>query len=103
MLRPIENIYKEKEKRDKIARLPANRKLKYWALSFASVGIALFIIMIIFFESLSTEAIFLMRGFAGLFAIFFVVIVAIYLYRINSAYQKQRFENTKENGKYEKD
>ena len=103
MFRRLEKINQEKEELDKIARLPANRKLKYWALFFASVGIALFIIMIIFFESLSREAIFLMRGFAGLFAIFFVVIDAIYLYRINSAYQKQRFEYTKENGKYGKD
>ena len=93
MFRQLERIHKEKEELNKIAQLPANRKLKYLALFFISIGIALLIIMIIWFDDFSREAFLAMRGCAGLFAILFAIIVAIYIFRINSAYHKQRYNN----------
>lgn len=88
----LEKINKEKEELSKIAQLPANRKLKYLALFLISIGIALLIIMIIWYNELSREAFLVMRGCAGLFAIFFAIIVTIYLFRINLAYHKQRYK-----------
>lgn len=99
----LEKIYREKEEVNKIAQLPAYRKLKYLALFFGIVCFALFIIMLIWFETLSWNAILIMRGSAGLFAIFFVITIAIYLFRINTAYNKQRFNKNKDNRPYEKD
>ena len=93
MFRKLERIHKEKEELNKIAQLPANRKLKYLALFLISIGIALLIIMIIWYDELSREALLVMRGCAGLFAIFFAIIVAIYLFRINSAQHKLRYKN----------
>ena len=82
----------EKEDRNKIAQLPANRKLKYLALAIISVSIVLLLVMLIWFESLSREAFLIMRGCAGLFAILFAIIVTIYLYRINKTFNKQRYK-----------
>ena len=92
MFRPLEKTNKEKEELNKIAQLPTNRKLKYLALFFISIGIILFLIMIIWFDDLSRDAILTMRGCAGLSAIFFAIIVTIYLFRINSAHHKQRYK-----------
>ena len=102
-MRQLVNINKEKEELNKIAQLPANRKLKYLALFLISIGIALFIIMIIWFDELSRETFLLMRGFAGLFAIFFAIIVTIYLYRINTTYHKQKYKTNKDKTPYDKD
>ena len=102
MFRQLDKINKEKEELDKIAQLPDNRKLKYLALFLISIGIALFLIMIIWYDDFSREALLTMRGCAGLSAIFFAVIVTIYLFRINSIYHKQRYKRIKENKKHEK-
>ena len=93
MFRRLEKINQEKEELDKIAQLPANRKLKYLAFFFIFIGITLLLIMIIWYENLSLEALLTMRGCAGLSAIFFVIIVTIYLFRINSAHHEQRYKN----------
>lgn len=103
MFRQIDKINKEKEELNKIAQLPANRKLKYLALFLISIGIALFLIMIIWYDDFSREALLVMRGSAGLFAIFFTIIITIYLYRINSAHHKQRFRTNKAHRDNEKD
>ena len=97
MFRPFYANDKEKEEWYKIINSPANRKLKYVALSLISVGIALLLIILIWFESLSREAILVMRGCTGLFAIFFAIVVTIYLYRINTAFHKQRYKARKNN------
>lgn len=102
MLRQLEKIEEEKEELNKIAQSQANKKLKYLALSLISVGIVLLLIMIVFYEKLSRESILIMRGFVGVLAIFFVIIVTIYLYRIHTEFQKQRYKTKKENRNYEK-
>ena len=103
MIRSIEKINKEKEAKRKIAQLPNNRKLKYLALFFISIGIVLFIIMLIWYDSLSRESLLVMRGCAGLFAILFVIVISFYLYRINIAYYKQMYRPNKKAGEYGKD
>ena len=70
MFHRLEKINQEKEELDKIAQLPANRKLKYLAFFFIFVGVILLLIMIIRYENLSLEALLTMRGCAGLSAIF---------------------------------
>ena len=102
MFRPIFTNDKEKAEWYKIINLPSNRKLKYLALSFISVSIILLIILLIWFETLSREAFLIMRGCSGLFAIFFAVIVTIYLYRINTAFHKYRYRTYKEHRDYKK-
>lgn len=97
MLPPLGNIDNRKAEWNKIAQLPKNRKLKYLAYFFISVGIALLIIMIIWYDNLSREALLFMRGCAGLFAIFFAIVVTIYLYRINTAFHNQRYKARKNN------
>ena len=103
MFRRLEKINQEKEELNKIAQLPANRKLKYLALFFISIGIGLFIIMIIWYEDLSRESLLLMKGCAGLFAIFFAIVVTIYLFRINTAFHRQRYKTNQEYRENEKD
>ena len=93
MFRQLEKINKEKVELNKIAQLPANRKLKYLAFFFIFIGITLLLIMIIWYEDLSCESLLTMRGCAGLSALFFVIIVTIYLFRINSAHHEQRYKN----------
>ena len=93
MFHPLEKTNKEKEELNKIAQLPTNRKLKYLALFFISIGIILFLIMIIWFDDLSRDAIFTMRGCAGICAIIFLIIVGIYIHKINTIYHEQRFRN----------
>ena len=103
MFRPIFTNDKEKAEWYKIINLPSNRKLKYLALSFISVSIILLIILLIWFETLSREAFLIMRGCSGLFAIFFAIIVTIYLYRINTAFHNQKYRIYHENRDNEKD
>ena len=97
MLHQLGKTNKEKEELYKIAQLPANRKLKYLALFFISIGIALLLIMIIWLDDLSRGTILFMRGCAGLFAIFFAIVVTIYLYRINILFHKQRYNSNQGN------
>lgn len=75
--------------RDELKKLynkPANRKLKYCAVVAISVTIALMLAMLICMEQLSYRSLLLMRGFAGLFAIVFVVLCGVLVYRVNREY-----------------
>lgn len=77
--------------RDELKKLynkPANRKLKYCAVVAISISIALMLAMLIFMEQLSYRNLLLMRGFAGLFAIVFVVLYGMLVYRVNREYIK---------------
>ena len=103
MFRPIYANDKEKAEWYKIINLPSNRKLKYLALFFISVSIVLLIIMLLWFETLSQETYLIMRGCSGLFAIFFAIIVTIYLYRINTAFHNQKYRIYQGNKDNEKD
>ena len=94
MFRSIEDIYKEK-----IAQLPSIRKFKYLALFSISIGIALILTNIIWLETFSLTVILVLRGCAGMCAIIFLIIVAIYMHKINTIYNEQRFKNNKDNYK----
>ena len=93
MFRSIEDIYKEKEEKEKIAQLPSIRKLKYLALFFISICIALILTNIKWLETFSTTVILVLRGCAGICAIIFLIIVGIYMHKINTIYHEQRFRN----------
>lgn len=73
---------------------PANRKLKYCAIVAISISIALMLAMLIFLEQLSDRNLLLMKGLAGLFAIIFVVLYGILVYRVNREYiNSKRWHN----------
>lgn len=95
MFRRFEEIYKEQEEKEKIAQLSSNVKLKYFALSFISVSIVLLLIIVIWFDTLSPTVFHVLRGCAGLGAILFILVLAIYFYRINSIHNKQKYNKIK--------
>ena len=99
MFRSLEDIYKEKQDKERIAQQPFIKKLKYLALFFISIGIALILTNLIWLETFSTTVILVLRGCEGICAIIFVIIVGIYMHKINTTYNKQRFRNNKENSK----
>ena len=96
MFRSIEDIYKEKEEKEKIAQLPSIRKWKYLAMAAIAVTISLLLINLIWIATLSRTALLAIRGSAGVFAIIFLIIVGIYMHKINTIYNEQRFKNNKE-------
>ena len=79
MFRSIEDIYKEKEEKEKIAQLPSIRKLKYVAMGVIGVTISLLLINLIWIDTLSRTALLAIRGSAGVFSIIFLIIVVISL------------------------
>lgn len=86
MFRSIQKQYEEKATLHKIAQTPANRNLKYIALAFAVIGIALLIVLISGLDSFSLTAFLVLRGCVGLCAILFLIFVACYLYRVYYTY-----------------
>lgn len=83
--------------RDEIRKLyntPANLRLKRIALCIIGVAIAMMISMIFLLDKVSWQLLYLLRGCAGVLAIAFVIIVAVLVYRVNSAYiSKERDKN----------
>lgn len=72
--RELEKYYNEKP----------NLRLKYAAI--ASIAIAIILLLINAFGLVGTSTtVLLLRGCAGLFAIIFVVLVTILVYRVNAA------------------
>ena len=82
----------DKAEFDKIGRMPANRKYKYIALAWIFVGIALMLVTIIGIESFSFKTILILRGCAGVCAVFFIIFVAIYLFRVYKTLFNQKFK-----------
>ena len=72
----------DKAEFDRIGQMPSNRIYKYLALAFTIAGIILMLIAIIGIDSFSLKAILILRGCAGVCAVFFIIFVAIYLYRV---------------------
>ncbi len=75
---------------DKYSRTAANRKLKYTAWGFIAAAIVLLLVAAFMMDQLSWEAVCIMRGCAGVFAVIFVVLIGILVYRTNSAYWQNR-------------
>ena len=67
---------------DKVGRIPANRKYKYIALAWIFAGIALMLVTIIGIDSFSVKTILILRGSIGVCAVFFIIFVAICLFRV---------------------
>jgi len=75
------------QEREKYYRERTNTRLKYAALISIGISIILLLTMAFGFVDLNnTTAIIFMRGCAGLFALIFVVLVAIIVYRVNVSY-----------------
>ena len=74
----------------KLYNTPVNRRLKYCALGAISVSIALMIIMIIWMDEISAKMKLFMRGCAGLCAIVFVILCGCLVYRVCSAWFRQK-------------
>lgn len=65
---------------------PANRK---WLIAtLITAGIVLILILYMFFcsDNMSISSVFWMKGFTGVFAVISIIWVAVYYYRIYSAY-----------------
>ena len=74
--RELEKYYNEKP----------NLRLKYAAIASIAIAIILHLINAFGLVGTSTTVLQLLRGCAGLFAIIFVVLVTILVYRVNAAY-----------------
>ena len=75
------------QEREKYYREKTNLRLKYAALISIVISIILLLTMAFgFVDFNNVSAILLMRGFAGLFALSFVVLVGIIVYRVNTSY-----------------
>lgn len=61
-------------------------RLKYAAIASIAIAIILLLINAFGLVGTSTTVLLLLRGCAGLFAIIFVVLVTILVYRVNAAY-----------------
>lgn len=75
------------QEREKYYRERTNTRLKYAAL--ISIGISIILLLTMAFGIVdlnNTTAIIFIRGCAGLFALIFVVLVAIIVYRVNVSY-----------------
>lgn len=72
-----------KKKIRELYRTPANKKLKYWALASIGVSIVLMLAMIIWMDDIGYRWMMFMRGCAGVFALIFVALCGILVYRVN--------------------
>lgn len=68
----------------------SNLRLKYSALISIGLSITLMLAMIFWLDSIPATLLLLMRGFAGLFALVFVALVTVLVYRVNASYIKDR-------------
>ena len=87
----FENKEKMQQEQEKYYREETNLRLKYAALISIVMSIILMAIMALGIVDLdNTNAILILRGCAGLFAIFFVVLVGILVFRVNTSYFKDK-------------
>lgn len=89
------NYFEEKEKlqreQEKYYREKTNLRLRYAAL--ISIGISIMLLLIIAFgfsDTTDTNVLLFMRGCVGLFALLFVVIVGVLVYRVNTSYIEEK-------------
>lgn len=91
------NYFRKKEEYEKDVkkyyREKTNLRLKYGALASIAVSIILLLTMALgFIDFSNTRLLLFMRGCAGLFALIFVVLVGALVYRVNSAYSKEKYQ-----------
>lgn len=85
-----QKFLQEREELNRLYNAPTNKGLKYSAFIVIAIVIVLMLVMIIWMQDLSTTAILIMRGCAGIGAIIFVVLVGILAYRVNSQHIKNK-------------
>lgn len=76
----------DREELKELYNTPTNSRLKNIALCVIGVAIAIMISLIFLMDKISLQLLAVMRGCAGVLAIIFVIIVAVLVYRVNSAY-----------------
>lgn len=81
---------REQEETRNLYNAPENRRLKYCAIAIITFVIILLLSMTIWIDEISSNALLIMRGCAGLGATLFVVIVGILAYRVNKQYISNR-------------
>lgn len=85
------------QEREKYYREKTNTRLKYVALISIGISIILLLTMAFgFVDYNNTTAILFMRGCAGLFALIFVVLVAIIVYRVNVSYFNDKLRSNQD-------
>lgn len=82
----FENKRKFDYERKKYYQEKGNVSLKYAAIVSISISIIILATAALCIESVSTKMLLVMRGCAGIFALIFVVLVAILVYRVNVSY-----------------
>ena len=96
------NYFEQREnfqqEREKYYREKTNLRLKYAAL--ISIVISIILLLTIAFGLVdfnNVTAILLMRGCAGLFALLFVVLVGILVFRVDTSYFKDKANSNRKN------
>lgn len=80
----------QRREQEKYYREKTNLRLKWWAIAAISIAIILLVSTIFMMDSVTIKTILIMRGCAGLFALIFVVLVGILVFRVNNAYIRDR-------------
>lgn len=80
----------ERKARQKYYKETPNRRLRFAAFVSIAMALVLMVAMTAWLDDLSDTAFLLMRGLTGLFALVFVVLVAILEYRVNAAYARDK-------------
>ncbi len=86
----MDKYLQEREELRKLYNAPENRRLKYCAITIIAIVIILLLSMTIWVNKISSFALLIMRGCAGLGATIFVVIVGILSYRVNKQHINTR-------------
>lgn len=95
----MSNYFEKREEfnegRKKYFQEKTNLRVKNIALVSIAISIILLLTMALGIVDISKNAMLFMRGCAGIFAIIFVVLVAILVYRVNVSYFKDKIDSNK--------
>ena len=78
------------------SRTPAGKRLKYIAMVAIAICIGLITVTGFCIDLISQKMLLIMRGGTGLFAIIFIISIAILLFRSNSLYWQERINSRRE-------
>lgn len=82
----FERKEEERLEKEKYYAEKPNLRLKYAALSSAGISIILMMIMVFGLDFMSVKMLLFIRGSVGLFAIIFVILTAILVYKVNASH-----------------
>ncbi len=86
--RQVERRKQEKAEIKRISNTPTNRWLKYFTMALLVMSALSLMSIAIWLDDMPDRTMLFLRGCAGLFAILGIIIYAILMFRVNSAYQK---------------